>query len=91
MYIGKKIGLFILGIVISVSAQLIGLPLSGVLRIPDPAFTILYSSLGVLISVAFAVYFGLKKNWSLAAGVTIGIPFWWFFIFLSMAVTGSWL
>jgi hypothetical protein len=91
MNIVKKVGLFILGITVSVSAQWVGLPLTIALRIPDPALTILYSFIGILISIAFVVYFGWKKNWLFVSGVVIGIPFWWFFMLMWMTVTGTWL
>jgi hypothetical protein len=91
MNIVKKIGLLILGIAVSVGAQWIGTPLTVALQIPDPALTILYSSIGVLISLTFAVYFSWKKNWLFVSGVIIGIPFWWFFLLTWMTVTGTWL
>ena len=91
MNIVKTIALFILGIAISVATQWIGALLTVALRIPDPALTVLYSSIGIFIAIAVAVYCGWRKNWILASGLIIGIPFWWLFILVSMTVTGTWL
>lgn len=87
----RKIGIFILGIIISICVQFVGAMLTVILRIPDPALEILYSSIGVILSLLLAGYFFWKKNWILGIGLVVGIPGWWLFVLSWMTVTGSWL
>ena len=56
----------------------------------DPAFDLLYSTMGILVSAATGLYFGLKKNWSLVAGLALGILLWWPFVGILMTIQGVW-
>jgi len=81
----------LLGTAISLVAQYAGLILIPILKIPDPAFAFLYSSLGLLASFLFGTFFVLKKQWAFLIGVVAGVLLWWPFMGLIMGLTGSWL
>jgi len=87
----KIFGWLVLGFGISIAAQYLGSWTTFWLKIPDPTIEYLYSSIGIIISLATAIFFVMKDKWSLATGLLIGIPGWWAFFFLMMAITGNWL
>ncbi len=87
----KKIGSIVIGVAIGTVVQFFSGVLTVFLRIPDPALSVFYSSIGILLCIGIGLYLFSKKKWFLASGFIISVPFWWVFFFLSMAVTGNWL
>ncbi len=86
----STIGLFILGVGISIATQYIGVSATTSFKIPDPAFALFYSSAGLLVSLFVGLYSATKKQWSLVIGLVIGILLWWPFVGVIMTVMGRW-
>jgi hypothetical protein len=91
MNVLKKAGIFTIGVAFSIGAQYVGLYLTSLFNLPDPALLFLYSSIGVLISIASAAYFLRKGERTVAAGIIVGVPFWLAYFWIVMAITGTWL
>ena len=91
----KAIWLLFLGIVISIGAQYLGglvysyLPVSFVEH--DPALSILYTSLGLIITFLCAAYCFWKREYVVIAGLFFGFILWWSFLFVGMSASGTWL
>ena len=94
MNIRRVSGFILLGIAISTLAQYACLQFANLFPLEiqriDPAFDLLYSTMGILVSAATGLYFGLKKNWSLVAGLALGILLWWPFVGILMTIQGVW-
>jgi len=86
----NAIWLVVLGIGISIVAQYIGISATTSFKFPDPAFALFYSSIGLLVSLLVGFYSAYKKQWSIIAGLGIGILLWWPFVGVIMTVMGRW-
>ena len=90
-----QIKMIVAGAIISISAQYFGgliysyLPVS-LIKL-DPAIYILYTSLGLSISLIAAMYLFLKKKYSMVAGIVLGLLLWWPILIIGMAATNTWL
>jgi hypothetical protein len=95
MKIDKSTRQIVLGVIISIAAQDLGLQIWNFLPLEiqrlDPLFDFLYSSVGLVVSACVGVYAGLNKRWPLLGGTIIGAVLWWVFLGILMTIYGSWL